>query len=86
MFEKYERRIIRFYKLLASEDFKIFYIGADRKYNDIELINECLKINGCQNFKVLIINYQDYSLTDDKYTWHRNYIPWEKLFKDSLPI
>jgi hypothetical protein len=76
VFEKYNRRVDRFNKIIKSNDPKIIYIGADKiNDGDKQKIIKCLDNIGCINYKIKFIEYQSYPVIGE-YSWHREWIPW----------
>jgi hypothetical protein len=91
---KYARRIIRFRTLVTDSSIKKIFVRlcgdkeTREKSNYVKnkiYLEECLARYGCVNFKVIVINYNDYdSLIPDKYTWQRDYIPWSEVLELDL--
>jgi hypothetical protein len=94
--EKYKRRIERFRDLLKNPlDKKKIFLGyykknkKDDKDDKIELEKTLLKF-GAVNFKLFIINYNDYDYLIHKkdldfisvFDWKRNYIDFQKIFRN----
>jgi len=89
--KKYARRIVRFQTLVTDASIKKIFVRLCGNKESIEktgevknkvYLEECLSMYGCVNFKVIIINYNDYeSLIQDKYTWQRDYIPWSNVLE-----
>jgi hypothetical protein len=89
--KKYARRIVRFQTLVTDASIKKIFVRLcgnkesrekTREVKNKVYLEECLARYGCVNFKVIIINYNDYeSLIQDKYTWQRDYIPWSNVLE-----
>jgi hypothetical protein len=77
---KYNKRIIRFNKIIKSSKQKIFYIGLD-EINEInkDKIISCLNNYGCINYHIKFIEYDKFKLIDE-FSWQRNWIPWDVFF------
>ena len=94
--EKYKRRIERFRDLLKNPlDKKKIFLGyykknkKDDKDDKIELEKSLFKF-GAVNFKLFVINYNDYDYLIPKkdldfisvFDWKRNYIDFQKIFRN----
>jgi len=81
---KYNRRINRFNNLMTNKDYKkIIYIGLNKMINNNDKYKLYTTLNnyGCINYNVHFIIYSDYIIpTNEKYSWHRNWIPWNNIF------
>lgn len=84
---KYARRIIRFQTLVTNSSIKKIFIRlcGNKELKEVKnkmYLEECLFKYGCKNFKIIVINYNDYDcLIPMQFTWQRDYIPWMKVLE-----
>jgi hypothetical protein len=76
---KYTRRIERLLSLLNNEDNEIVFIrlGNSKEKEKIKELEIILQARCKCKFNILYINYDNYKT--DRFTWFRDYIPWESL-------
>lgn len=84
--KKYQKRSNRFNELLKSNIIKKIYIGCNgTPEKNKDAMKLCLDNYGCINYQIIIIDYDRYPTTD-LYSWHRNWIPWQKIFAELCDV
>jgi hypothetical protein len=83
---KYDRRIKRFDLLVKDSTIPKVFVRLGNKAEidkkKIEKLELALHSYGCQNFKLLMINANEYDELiprDAVFDWHRDYIPWHSI-------
>jgi ribosomal protein L23 len=81
--KKYSRRIEKFRTIVRNKEIrKVFVRLGNTKEQKKEIILEAtLNKYGCQNFRLQIINMDDYKKfsSQEEFNWHRDYIPWQDI-------
>jgi len=85
--KKYSRRIERFRQIVRNPDIQKIFIrlGNTKEQKKINLgyLENALSRYGCKNYKIKIINMDDYKhliSKNEKFDWHRDYIDWGEIF------
>jgi hypothetical protein len=80
---KYNRRLKKFIDICKNDNIlKVFVIcGNSKGLKKISVLEDTIE-KYVKNYKIICVNYDDYLYLvpkDQKFEWHRNYIPWEDI-------